>query len=73
MFGVKLRGLRSMMSRVMMMAVGDVGMMRGEMMVACLMMLRCFAVMTCGVLVVFRCFEVMLGCLLRHGCCTPQA
>ena len=64
MFGVKLRGLRSMMSGVMMMAVGDMSVMSGEMVVTGVMMPGCFAMMTSGVLVVLRCFEVMLSCLL---------
>ena len=64
MFGVKLCRLRSMMSGVMMMAVGDMSVMRGEMVVTGLMMPGCFAVMTGSVFMVFRCFKVMLGCLL---------
>lgn len=67
MLGVKFGCFAGVMHRVLMMAIRGVGVMRGEMMVAGFVMARCFAMMPRGVLVMFRCFVVMLGCLLRHG------
>jgi len=67
-FGVKLRGLSGVMRCVMMMAVGDMSMMGGEMVIACLMMPGCLTMMARGVLMVLGCFEVVLCCLFRHGC-----
>lgn len=66
-FGVKFGCFGGVMTGVMMMAIGDVGMMSGEMMIPRFMMARGFAMMACGVLVVFGCFAMMLGCLLGHS------
>jgi hypothetical protein len=41
-------------------------MMRGEMMIAGFVVTRGFPMMTGGVLVMFCCFVMMLGCLLGH-------
>jgi hypothetical protein len=45
-----------------------VGMMGGLFVVAAVVMLGCFIVMMCSMLMMFRGFPVMFGCLLRHGC-----
>lgn len=67
MLGVEFGGFAGVMHSVMMMAIRGVGMMRGEMMIAGFVMARGFAMMPGRVLVVFRCFVMMLGCLLGHG------
>jgi hypothetical protein len=67
MLGVNLGRFRRVVHGVVMMAIGSVGMMSGEMMIAGVVMARGFAMMPCRVLVVLRCFAMMLGCLLRHG------
>ncbi len=64
--GVELGGFRGVMCSVMMMTVRCVRMMRSEMMVTGFMVTRGFAMMMSGAVMVFGCFVVMLGCLLRH-------
>jgi len=51
---------------VVMMAVGGMGVMSGEVMIAGFMVARGFAMMTGRVFVMFCCFVMMLGCLLGH-------
>ncbi len=65
-FGVRLGGFGSVMRRVMMMPVGDVGVMGGEVMIPFFMMTRGFAMMTRRVFVVLGCFLVMLDCVCGH-------
>jgi hypothetical protein len=67
MLGVKFSCLGGVMRSVVMMAIGGVGMMRGEMMIAGFVVARGFAMMPGRVLVVFRCFVVMLGCFFGHS------
>jgi len=64
--GVKFGCFGGVMHSVLMMAIGGVGMMRGEMMIAGFVMARGFAMMTGRVFVMFGCFVMMLGCLLGH-------
>jgi hypothetical protein len=59
-FGRMMRGL-------FMMATGGMGMMRGFLVTACLMVFGGFLVMPRGVLMLFRCLIVMLCSLGRHG------
>jgi hypothetical protein len=42
-------------------------MMRRFLVIACLMMFGSFLMMPRGVLMMFRCLLVMLGCFGRHG------
>jgi hypothetical protein len=65
--GVDFGGFGGVVCGVMKMAVGDLGVMSGEMMIAVFVVARGFAMMTCCVVVVFGCFVMMLGCLLGHG------
>ena len=64
--GVGFGGFDGVMGGVMKMAIGDFGMVRGEMMVGIFVVTRRFAMMACGVFVMFGCFEMMLGCLFGH-------
>jgi hypothetical protein len=65
-FGVSLGGFRGMVRRMMMMAVGDVRVMRGEVMIFFFVMLRGFAMMTGRVLMMLGSLVVMLDCMLGH-------
>jgi hypothetical protein len=47
--------------------MGRVGMVSGLFVLACLVMLRCFFVMACGLLVMLGSFPMVLCGLLRHG------
>jgi hypothetical protein len=66
MFGMKFGRFTGVVHSVVMMAVGDVRMVSGEMMVPRFVMPRSFAVMMSGTFVVFCCVVVMLCCLLGH-------
>jgi hypothetical protein len=65
-FDVSLRGFGGMMRGVMMMAMRQVRVMRGEMMIAGFVVARGFAMMPGSVFVMFGCFVVVLGGLLGH-------
>jgi hypothetical protein len=65
-FGVCLGGFGSVMRCVMMMTVGDVSVMRGEVMIPFFVMTRGFAMMTRRVFVVLGSFAVMLDCVCGH-------
>jgi hypothetical protein len=65
-FDVGFGGFRGVVRGVMMMAMRQVRVMRGEMMIAGFVMARGFAMMPGSVLVVFGCFVMMLGGLLGH-------
>lgn len=65
-FGVRLSGFGSVMGGVMMMAAGDVGVMRREVMISFFVMTRGFAMMTRRVFVVLGSFVVMLDCVCGH-------
>ena len=67
MLGVKFRRFGGVMRSVVMMAIGGVGMVSGEMMIAGFMTARGFAMMSGRVLVVFCCFVMMLGCFFGHS------
>jgi hypothetical protein len=62
-FDVKLGGLGGVVSSVFMMAVGEVRVMTSEMMISSFVVFCGLAMMTCGVVVMFRCFVVMLDML----------
>lgn len=64
MLGVELCCFFHVVPRVVMVPACRVSMMRRSFMIARFMMLRRFAMMPRRVLVVFRCFMVMLGCML---------
>jgi hypothetical protein len=66
MLGVKLGCFRGVMRGVMMMAVGHLGVMRGQMVIAGFVVPRGFAMMTRRVVMMFGCFLVMRNCLLGH-------
>jgi hypothetical protein len=61
-FGVGLGGFGSVVRGVMQMAVRDVGMVRGSMVIASFVVPGGFPMMTCGVLVVLSGFVVMVVC-----------
>jgi len=67
-FGPMLRGM-------FMMPTGTMRMMRGFLVIACLMVFGSFLMMPCGVLMMFRCTIMLLGGFRRHakspckGCC----
>ena len=65
-FGVGLAGFRGMMRRVMKMAVGDVGMVRGDVMVFFFVVPSSFAVMMRREFMMFSSLLVMLDRLLGH-------
>jgi len=67
MLGVKFGGFGGVMHSVVMMAIGNVRVMGGEVMVPRFVVARGFAMMSGGVLMVVRCFAMMLGCFLGHG------
>ena len=58
--------LASVVIRMLLVSVSRVGVMRGLLVVAGLVMLCGFLVMTCRMLVMFCCLQVMLCCLFRH-------
>jgi hypothetical protein len=60
-FGVMLGGFATVVGRVRRMAVSGVGVMRGFLVVAVIVMLGGFAMMVCRVLVVFRGAPMMLS------------
>jgi hypothetical protein len=64
--GVGLGGFDAVMRGVMVVGMGRVRVVRGGFMVTGFVMASRFAVMPRGVLVVFRCFVMMFGCLLGH-------
>jgi hypothetical protein len=66
MFCVKLGGFRGVMCGVKMMGIGNMRVMSGRVMIAGFVVPRGFAMMTGGVIVMFRCFVMMLCCLLGH-------
>jgi hypothetical protein len=68
MFDVQLGCLRRVVRRVVMMAVGRVRVMCGEMMIPRFVMPRGFTVMMRGAFVMFCRTIVMLCCFSGHGC-----
>lgn len=64
--GVRLGCFRGVMTGVVLVAVRHVRVMTGQVVVTGFMVACRFAMMPCGVFVVFRCFVMMLGCFLRH-------
>jgi hypothetical protein len=50
-----------------MVSVREMGVVRGLLMVAGLVVSGGFAVVACSVFVVFRCIGVVMGCFVRHG------
>ena len=66
MLSVSLGCFSGVMGSVMMVAVGHLSVVSGQLVVTGLMMASGFAMMSRGVLVVFRCFVVMLGCFFGH-------
>jgi hypothetical protein len=64
--GVGLGGFNSVISGVMMVAVSHVRVMTGHVVVTGFVVARRFAMMPRGVLVVFSCFVMMLGCFSGH-------
>jgi hypothetical protein len=60
-------GVLGMLGCVEMVGVGQVRVVSSRFVVAVEMSLGGFVVMACGVLVVFRCLGVMVGCLAGHG------
>ncbi len=61
-FHVRLGGLGGVMAGVLMMAVREVGVMRGGFVLACFVMLGGFLVMARRVFVVLGCCVVVFGC-----------
>jgi len=66
-FNVMLCRLGGVVRRVGMVALGDVGMVRRELVVSLFMMLGRFAVVIGGHLMVLGGLGVMMRCFLRHG------
>jgi hypothetical protein len=66
MLSVNLCCFGGVMGSVMKVAVGRVGVVRGQMVVTGFVMTSGFAMMPRGVFVVFRCFVMMLGCFFGH-------
>jgi hypothetical protein len=64
--GVMLAGFFGVMRSVVQMALGDVGMVPGLLMTAGFVVIRGGLVMLCSMLVVFRCFAMMLRGIFRH-------
>ena len=60
--GVGLGGFGGVVCGVMKMAVCDLSVMSGEVMIAVFVVARGFAIMVGCVVMVFSCFVVMLGC-----------
>jgi len=65
---VQLRRFGCVMGGVVRVAICRMRMVSGCLMVARLVMPGGFTMMSCRVFMVLRGFEVMLCCLLRHGC-----
>ena len=65
-FGVSLGGFGGVVRRVMKMAVGDVGVMSGDVMIFFFVVPRGFAMMMRRKFVMLGSLVVMLGCLLGH-------
>jgi hypothetical protein len=66
MLGMQFGSLRGVMTSVMMMAVGHVGVMSGQVMIAGFMVARGFMMVTSCVLMMFGCFTVVLSCFSGH-------
>ena len=66
-FDVVLRRFRSVMRRVMKVALSGVRVVRGRLVIALFVVRSRFAVVACCVFVVFRCLVMMLCRLLRHS------
>jgi hypothetical protein len=66
MLGVVLGGLGCVMRGVVKVALSGVGVMGCRLVVTSFVVLGRFAMMTGGVVVVFRCLEMVLCCLLGH-------
>jgi hypothetical protein len=66
MFGVRLGGFSGVVRRVMMMAVGDVRVMRGNVVIFFFMVPRRFAVMMRREFVMLGSLLVMLHCVFGH-------
>lgn len=64
--GVGLGGFGGVVHGVMMMAVGDVCMVSGHVVIAGFEVTRGFAMMASCVFVVFGCFAVVLDCFVGH-------
>jgi hypothetical protein len=64
--GVELGSFGGVVGGVMMMAVGDMGMMGGHVVVAFPVVPCGFAMMACGMFVVFGGAMMMLGCFFGH-------
>ena len=65
-FGVSLSGFGGVVRRVMKVAVGDVSVMGGDVMIFFFVVPRGFAMMMRREFVMLGSFVVMLGCLLGH-------
>ena len=66
-FDVGLGSLRRMVVGMLMVAVRQMGVVGRFFMVPGLVMVGSLAMMARGVFVVLGCFEVVIGCLFRHG------
>lgn len=66
-FDVVLGGVLGMLGGVGVMAVSQMSVVRGGLVIAFGVMLRGFMVVTRSVLVVLRCLGVVLGCFVGHG------
>jgi hypothetical protein len=64
--GVSFGSFRGVMGSVMMMAVGDMRVMSGQVVIAGFMVARGFAMMAGCVFMMFGCFQVMLNCFSGH-------
>jgi len=65
-FDMRLRGFSSMVRRVIVVPLSQMGMMPCGFVLAALMVLRGLAMMPRRMLMMFRCLVVMLGCFLGH-------
>jgi len=61
---VELGGLSGMVRGMVMMAIGNMGVMRGCLVITSVMVFGGQVVMPCCMLVVFGCFAMVLGCFL---------
>jgi hypothetical protein len=66
-FGMRFRRFRSVMRGVMEMALRDVGVVRGLLRIADVVMFSRFSVVLRCFVMVFRRFAMMVCCLLRHA------
>ena len=64
--GMSLGSFRGVMGSMMMMAVGHVGVVSGQVMIAGFMVARGFAMMAGCVFMMFSGFQVMLNCFSGH-------